>query len=479
MKGNIYQTVCPGCGLGCGIYIRESEEGQLSIEHMKSSPVNQGKLCRFAMKLPEYYSQVSCRVDGCKVPVKEAVRAAALRLKDIDSIAMLSAGNTGNEEQVAFSMIASTLGTVTETGTMICSGSVPFISLDEVEVAKRIALFVDPYIQYPLIVRRLLAARRNGAAILSVGTKALHLADRTLNLKPAQYHELELDEDSLIIADIHPYSDPVQTDQLLDLAGNTGAKILFMKPFVNSEGAIRSNGSRTRDLAQLMEDIETGKIKTLVTLDSDPVEMMPDGERAVRILEKLDDLIVISSRASPVTELADVVIASEPVFRKAATFLNVEGRLQKNSGDGTGGIDAMSRLNVELGGNSFDFKLLNSQVIENMTNPTHSMGNSCAGSLMESESIQSSLPEGICELKYIFNPFMWSDVDNDDDFIFLGRTLARKLGLRKGGKVRISSEKGSMKMRYRIEDLPENQVLISRKLPIAAGAVTRLSLEGC
>jgi len=52
-----YSTICPGCGLGCGLYLlRDSEKGEggeratgkgMSILHRKQSAVNAGKLCKF------------------------------------------------------------------------------------------------------------------------------------------------------------------------------------------------------------------------------------------------------------------------------------------------------------------------------------------------------------------------------------------------------------------------------------------------
>ncbi|MFQ6121418.1 MAG: hypothetical protein ACE5KE_16200, partial [Methanosarcinales archaeon] len=46
------KTVCPGCNLVCGLYIDNG-----NIDFRKNAPVNAGKLCKFGMKLPEYYAQ--------------------------------------------------------------------------------------------------------------------------------------------------------------------------------------------------------------------------------------------------------------------------------------------------------------------------------------------------------------------------------------------------------------------------------------
>ncbi len=492
MKESVYQTYCPGCGIGCGLYIRKDDKGNLSIDYMKSSPANLGKLCRFGVTLAHHYSEIKTTVTGSEADVEDAIKAAEQRIQSSDSIAMLSVGNTCNEEHMAFTRIADTLDTKVHTGLSIynelashCHGYLAGMPFAEMEKAKKIALFVDPYVQYPLIVRRLLIAKNNGAKILSVGTKKLNLADENLPLEPDEYETLEIDNESLIIADIHPNSDDDHIKRLIALAQETGAKIHFLRPFINGAGAslIEKEKIGNMSLAQIMEDIEAGNIRTLVTLDSDPVELLPDAEAAVETLKKLDNLIVISSRKSPVTKLADIVIATEPVYMKAGTFISVEGRVQENSGEGVDGIDAMSLLNGELGGKTFDYQQMHYRVkkcVENaekeMAGHTDNKASDCVSDVKE---VSRSVPEDMYELSYLYNPFMWFDQKDDNDFVIIDRKLVKELGLKKGGMVLLSSEKGKIRLRYMLSDLPEGLVLTAKKLPIATGAITNVSMEGC
>jgi hypothetical protein len=485
MKETIYQTICPGCGIGCGLYIRKNEDGKLSIDHMKSSPVNLGKLCRFGMKLPHYYAKENnavSQVNKSAVDAETAIKAAVEILKEADSssIALLSVGNTTNEEQMAFTKLAATLDTVVQTGLSSECQNMPAASLAEIEKAKRIVLFVDPYVQYPLIVRRLLAAKNNGASIVAVGTMPLNLADETVDLKPEQYDELKLDNESLIITDIHPNSDIKMAKYILALAQKTDSKIQFMRPFMNSFGTGLSGNHDNKKfgLAELLEDIELGNIRTLVTLESDLTELMPDNEAAIEALKKLNNLIVISSRSSPVTELASVVIATDPIYSKAGTFLNTEGKLLDNSGAGKAGVDALSLLNAGIGGKAFTYDEMNYLVLKAIEaqkeNPT--VVTECAVSDVISSP---EVPEGMYELKYLYNPFMWFDQKDDNDFVLLNRNTVRKLGLKKGGYVNLKSDRGELKMKFRVEALPDGLVLTAKKLPVATGASTIISMEGC
>jgi hypothetical protein len=99
--------------------------------------------------------------------------------------------------------------------------------------------------------------------------------------------------------------------------------------------------------------------------------------------------------------------------------------------------------------------------------------------IMEVEDTAQIVPEGMYELKYLYNPFMWFDQKDDNDFVTLNRNTMKKLGLKKGGMVTLSNKNGAVKIGYRIEDLPDDVVLATKKLPIVTGAVTTIQMEGC
>ncbi|MCD4703165.1 MAG: hypothetical protein K8R64_02500 [Methanosarcinaceae archaeon] len=497
MKEMIYQTVCPGCNMGCGLYIRENEDGKLAVDFMKSSSANLGKLCRFGMKLPYHYSKSVSMVDGKKASVEYAVKIASDRLSGEDvcvnvNVALLGVGNTTNEESLAFNKIADRMGTIVNTGMGVyselpteCHPTVGVgVTLNDIENVNRIALFVDPYIQYPLLVRRILAARKNGAYVVSVGLRDLHLADENRYIDPDLYEsELGLDSGSVIITELHPNTDTGWVRRMLNLALRTQAKILFMKPFVNAAGVdLLCKGAGQKGIPEIMDGINEGNIKTLVVLDSDPIELMPDSDAAAAILKKLDNLIVITSRDSPVNRIADVVIATEPQYAKAGSFMNVEGRLLNNVhvyGDnnlpsGTAGIDALSTLNQYLGGEAMDYQTLHNKVLESIVRKyTKPKYKELACQVLDIGPVEGQKGN----LIYLYNPFMWFDQPDDNDFVLVNMNMVKKLGLRKGGMIALGSDVGTVNIRYRVENMPDGLILSARKLPVATGWITMVSTE--
>lgn len=518
---NVYSSICPGCGLACGLYIREniSENGEssVSVDFRKSSPVNAGKLCRFGLKLPLYYagpqaSRVKGQDSGLEDAISETIRI--LKAAPAESLAFFSVGNTTNEEQKVFSALAGVFGLDVETGMDVYS-SLPArmhnalnrsISLEEVENAGQITLFVDPYSQYPLLLRRILRAKEKGAEVICIGPRQLSVADKQFCLKPAEYvKSLCPSPKSVIIADIHPYSDPEHMKVVIDLAEASGSKILFIKPFVNSTGMETLAANRKqRTLKKLLQDIDSGKIKTLFCLESDLLELAPDREATVLTLSKLDTLIVQTSRQGEFFRLADIVIASEQFYRKQGTVLNAEGRLLSAGGNSTIGFDILSSL-AEAFGKQPDFESVQKEVYESfgikeagdfalkasfesylISDEPPEVETSCLKCKPGQEESYRSFSETCTEpspasfsasLVYSLSPFMWHGLEDNNDFVELNLQMARMLGLKKGGTVKIRAQGKMADMKFRVSSIENGYLLSAQKLPVASFSGNEVELS--
>jgi hypothetical protein len=470
MTDNVYSTICPGCNFGCGLYIREN--GALEVDFRKSSPANAGKLCRFGMSLPRFYMPAKSMVDGRETSLEEAAGEAAKRISDgKGSTAFLSLGNTTSEELLALQKPGeSYLCTganfevfAKDTFRTLCVG----IPYNEIEAAKHIVLFIDPYEQYPLIVRRLLFAREKGAKITAVWWKDMALASE--NIRPADVSKLVLSKDSLIIADFHPLSDVEQVKSVLALAKNAGAKITFLKPFANSTGAyLLAKDAKQKSLAQLIDDINKGTIKTLFCFESDP-SMLIQAET----LSKLTNLIIQTGQMPSVK--ANIVIAHEPLYKKKGTLINNEGRAQALGGAGTGGLDALGII----AGTKFEFNALHEsvkkaigvQAIDEFTIPKFER---------PSYNAIQAVPKPVdtrSALVSVLNPFMWFNLADDNDFVELNLNMVRYLKLMKGGLIKIRSNGSAVNKRFKVAPVQDNILLTGKRFGIDKGIITPVELS--
>ncbi len=469
MTANVISTICPGCNFGCGLYIREN--GKLEVDFRKSSPANAGKLCRFGMSLPRFYMPVKSTVDGKETTPEEAAKDSAKRISAAgDSAAFLSFGDTTCEEHLAFQKLAAgnlytgvDFAALPKDAYQTLSVGIPY---SDIEAAKHIVLFIDPYEQYPLIVRRLLSAKKKGAKITSVWWKDMPLAAENTD-----FSKLQINKDSLIISDLHPFSDIEQVKSLLALAKNAGARITFLKPFANSTGAyILSKDAKQKSLSNLVEDINKGAVKTLFCLESDPLEFIPP-----ETLGKLKDIIVQTGRASAITKKAEVVIAHEPLYKKKGTLINNEGRAQALGGEGTNGIEALGMS----AGTKFEFaslhedmkKALGVGAVDEFTIPKYERS--------EYGAVQVSMKpvEAKTALVSVYNPFMWHGLEDDNDFVELSLSTAKALKLLKGGTVRIKSNGASIEKKFKTAPVQDNILLTCRRFGIEKGTLTPIEIS--
>jgi len=484
MNENIFTTVCPGCSIACGMYIREKDDGTFDIDWRKDAVVNAGKLCRFGVRLSANLKNATSRVDGNEVEFSDAVTAAGKAIGD--GATFISVGNTTCAEHLALMKLAESKGEVVNTG-MGAFSSIPAechptmgvgISFGAIESAKKIVLFIDPYEQYPLLVRRILAAKKNGATVTAVGWKPVSLADDNKTLDPANYEsELALDSDSVIIAELNPSTDPERVMVLLNLAKASGAAIMFMKPFVNAVGCdLASKKTEQKSLDQIISEINDGSIKTLVCLDSDLIEIMPD-ETAVReALGKLDNLIVITSRASAIADVANIIVATEPLYKKAGTIVNAEGRALHNSGEGTDGIDAIGTMMGQPVGlyDEIHATLLATLGIDEVDERVIPAYEKPEYGAMDANPTADAVETA---LVYAGGPFFWMGMVDDNDFVEMNLDMVTANSLLKGIPAKITSDKGEVAVKYKVSDVAPGVVLSNVKLPMTTGMVTSVTVS--
>jgi NADH-quinone oxidoreductase subunit G len=115
--------------------------------------------------------------------------------------------------------------------------------------------------------------------------------------------------------------------RLLRAAG-LAARLFYLLPGANAYGAGLLS-SADKDRSSLVESLESGAIKALVVVESDPYWDYPDRRRLVKALEKLELLVVLDFLPSPLVQRADIVLPTRTLFEGSpSSFVNQEGRLQ-------------------------------------------------------------------------------------------------------------------------------------------------------
>jgi len=83
-----------------------------------------------------------------------------------------------------------------------------------------------------------------------------------------------------------------------------------------------------KDLFQIIEAIEAGTIKALYVMGSDLLHVMPDRNRIIKALQKLELLVVQDLFLTETARLATVVLPAASAAEKAGSFTTVDNRVQ-------------------------------------------------------------------------------------------------------------------------------------------------------
>ncbi|MDP3014127.1 MAG: formate dehydrogenase subunit alpha, partial [Candidatus Subteraquimicrobiales bacterium] len=215
MKLEIVPTICPYCGCGCGLNLVSVNGKIKGVEPWKRNPVNEGKLCPKGNFSYEFINHK----DRLKSPLikengnfreaswDEALNQIAKRFQriideDPDLISFLSSARCTNEDNYVLQKFArAVVGTnnidncaalchgPTVSGLNLTFGSGAMTnSISDIEKSECIFIIgSNPLEQHPLIGRRILKAKTNGAKIIVVDpryTPTAKHADLFLPLLP-------------------------------------------------------------------------------------------------------------------------------------------------------------------------------------------------------------------------------------------------------------------------------------------------------
>lgn len=117
---------------------------------------------------------------------------------------------------------------------------------------------------------------------------------------------------------------------LLPGANACGAALLAMgKGLRGGPGQTSALPSKT-PFPSIIDAMETGKVKALLVVESDPFRLFPDQSRLAQALDRLDLLVVLDYLPSPAVKRAQIFLPTLTLFeREGSSYVNQEGRLQR------------------------------------------------------------------------------------------------------------------------------------------------------
>lgn len=335
----VKHTICPSCSVGCGINLINRNEEVLGTYPYKRHPVNEGKNClrgRDCFEIIKKNRLVSPLIKKNNILMdsdwESALNMVSDKIKSYppEEIGILGSGNSTNEENEIIKKFAESyeirnIGFFADDFPKF-EGKIA--SYDDLNNSDIILVIGNVLKENPLIGRRIILAKENGAEIISADT--LDVSTTSLNsdqhFKLDSFSELsnnilpevfdKLNDSSVVV--FNKFGAKKEFEKILDIACNSN--ILPVLTDCNSMGAMQSfpplNDNELKSLI--------GNVKVLLVINDDPASYSEDAA-----LNGLDYLITINSSLNDTTSISDVVLASPCWAEKSGSFTNTVGRIQE------------------------------------------------------------------------------------------------------------------------------------------------------
>ncbi|KDM91530.1 formate dehydrogenase subunit alpha [Photobacterium galatheae] len=217
MASSIVKTVCPFCGVGCGINLKVDAQGNLTgVEPQRSHPVSRGKLCEkgwstaYAIRPDNRITEPLKRIHDRFYPVSwdEALDTISETLQDIlaesgpESVGVISSARATNEDNYAAQKFARAVlktnnidhcarichsPTVAGLKQTLGSGAMTNSTQDIFETELIVVIGADPTENHSVFGGQIFEAKQRGAKLVVIDprvTRLAKVADIHVQLKP-------------------------------------------------------------------------------------------------------------------------------------------------------------------------------------------------------------------------------------------------------------------------------------------------------
>ncbi|MCC7553931.1 MAG: molybdopterin-dependent oxidoreductase [Methanobacteriaceae archaeon] len=333
----VKKSICPSCSVGCGINLVCNNDEIVGTYPYKRHPINEGKNCLRGRD--SYKKAIENRIltpyinENSKLEESD-LDSAINKIVEIiknnspEDIAIISSGDSTNEENKIISEFAKAYG-INKSGFL--SGNVikyegDIASYDDLNNADFIFVIGDVVKENPLIGRRIMIAKDNGAEIFTCDTKELS----TSSLNSNKHFTLEsisdlienfpdevknkFKENSVIV--FNKLESKEELNDLAKIASENNSKILPVLKDCNTYGSMDYlDPLSEEDLKKLLSEI-----KNLILINEDISSCLEDNN--------LESVIYIGDNFNETSSKSDIVLPICSWLEKEGSFTNTEGLTQ-------------------------------------------------------------------------------------------------------------------------------------------------------
>lgn len=311
----IKHTLCPSCSVGCGINVILDNEEIVGTFPYKRHPINEGKNCSNGRSSVE-------NIEGKLAFDSKVLDDAIGKIKSCNNekVTVIFSGNNSNEDLQAIKSLCDSKGfnVIAYADNLKNFDSVA--SYDDIEKASNLFVIGNILYENPLIGRRIVRAKENGAKIFVnddlENSPTANIADEFTSVSVKEFLDgISPDESSVILFN------KIDSVEDLDLLESADSKLLPVYSKSNTKGALNLvEATSKEDALELLDNSEV-----LLVFNDDIVNEF-DFE-----FKSIPQMIVFSPFQNDTTEIADFVIPIKSWLECDGSFTNAEGLTQEFS----------------------------------------------------------------------------------------------------------------------------------------------------
>ena len=340
----IKHTLCPSCSVGCGINVILNDGEIVGTFPYKRHPVNAGKNCLNGRNSIEIYQNrfQSALVANSQTDVEKALEDVLKELNGADTgeVTVICSGNNSVEEINVIKEFGESKNYNIAFYADDLRGFANVASYDDIEEAKKVFVIGDLLYENPLIGRRIVHAKQNGAEIYAVGktdkSVTFNIADETVEGTVSDFLDNNKDnfnDDAVIIFNYVDSQDDLQKLENLD------CKILPVYSKSNSKGT--SNIIDAKSKEEMIELLENTKV--LLVFNDDIVNEIDFD------FTKISKIISFAPCENDTTAISSIVIPIRTWLEQDGSFVNAMGETQNFTSviesDNLSEIEIIEKLN--------------------------------------------------------------------------------------------------------------------------------------
>ena len=332
----IKHTLCPSCSVGCGINVILDNEEIVGTFPYKRNPINEGKNCLNGRSSIE---MVEDKLAFDEKDLNDALEK--VKSGNAEKTTVVFSGNNSNEDLQAIKSLCESKGFNVLAYADNLKNFDSVASYDDVENAKNLFVIGNILYENPLIGRRIVHAKENGAKIFVndelENSPTANIADEFTSVSVKEFIENNsFDDDSIIIFN------KVDSFDDLDLIEGANSKVLPVYSKSNSKGALELvDATSKEDALELLNNTDI-----LLVFNDDVVNEFDFDFKSI------SQVISFSPCKNDTTEISDFVIPIKSWLENGGSFTNAEGLTQEFSSvcesDNLSIVEIIEKINGEL-----------------------------------------------------------------------------------------------------------------------------------